>query len=130
MARVTTKGKLALAASLVVLGFVLPVLVQARQTSAEVATVKLADLPQQGRETYGLIHQGGPFPFQRDGSVFGNRERILPLQKRGYYLEYTVSTPGASTRGARRMVCGGLPKTPDACYYSGDHYVSFRKVVQ
>ncbi len=130
MARAATAGKLALATSLLVLGFLLPVLVQAKQAAGEAATIKLADLPPQGRETYELIHQGGPFPYQKDGSVFGNRERILPAQKRGYYLEYTVSTPGAKTRGARRLVCGGHPKTPDACYYSGDHYASFRKVVR
>ncbi len=130
MARATIKGKLALATSLFVLGILLPVLVQAKQSPGEAATVKLAELPLQGRETYGLILQGGPFPYQKDGSVFGNRERILPAQRRGYYLEYTVSSPGAKTRGARRLVCGGQPKTPDACYYSGDHYASFRKVVQ
>ncbi|MEO5660216.1 MAG: ribonuclease domain-containing protein [Polaromonas sp.] len=94
------------------------------------ATIKIAELPLQGRETYELIHQGGPFPYPKDGSVFGNRERILPAQKRGYYLEYTVSTPGAKTRGAQRLVCGGHPRTPDACYFSGDHYASFRKVVR
>jgi ribonuclease T1 len=93
------------------------------------ATVSLEQLPVQGRETYQRILQGGPFPYDKDGVVFGNRERLLPLEKRGYYREYTVKTPSARTRGARRIVCGGAPKTPDACFYTADHYASFRKIV-
>ncbi len=90
--------------------------------------IALAELPPQGRATYALIHQGGPFPHDKDGVVFGNRERLLPANKRGYYREYTVDTPGARTRGARRIVCGGPPRTPDACYYTSDHYASFRLI--
>ena len=93
------------------------------------ATVTLGELPKQGVETYGLIRQGGPFAYEKDGVVFGNRERLLPLEKRGYYREYTVKTPGSRDRGARRIVCGGQPKTPDACYYTADHYASFRRIV-
>ena len=93
------------------------------------ATVSLAELPRQGVETYRLIHQGGPFPYEKDGVVFGNRERILAPQKRGYYHEYTVATPGERNRGTRRIVCGGAPKVPDACFYTADHYASFRKIV-
>ncbi|WP_050873212.1 ribonuclease domain-containing protein [Comamonas testosteroni] len=94
-------------------------------------TVSLADLPREGRTTYGRILQGGPFSNDKDGSVFGNRERILPRQARGYYREYTVRTPGARNRGARRIVCGGLqPQVPDACFYTGDHYNSFQQIVQ
>lgn len=94
-------------------------------------TVSLADLPREGRTTYGRILQGGPFSSDKDGSVFGNRERILPRQARGYYREYTVRTPGAKNRGARRIVCGGLqPQVPDACFYTGDHYNSFQQIVQ
>ncbi len=92
-------------------------------------TVRLAELPKQGKETYELIRQGGPFPYDKDGTVFGNRERLLPAHKRGYYREYTVKTPGSRDRGARRIVCGGQPRTPDACYYTADHYASFRKIV-
>lgn len=92
------------------------------------ATVVLAQLPAQGRTTYALIQQGGPFPFEKDGTVFGNRERLLPAYPRGYYREYTVKTPGVRHRGARRIVCGGAPRTPDACYYSADHYASFREI--
>ena len=61
--------------------------------------------------------------------VFGNRERLLPLNTRGYYREYTVKTPGSQDRGARRIVCGGPATVPDACYYTADHYASFRKIV-
>lgn len=93
------------------------------------ATIALNGLPAQGLETYQRVHQGGPFPFEKDGVVFGNRERLLPGQKRGYYREYTVRTPGLRSRGARRMVCGGPSTAPEACYYSADHYASFRRIV-
>lgn len=93
------------------------------------ATLSVAELPLQGVQTYTLIHQGGPFDYEKDGTVFGNRERLLPLKTRGYYREYTVKTPGARNRGARRIVCGGEPTTPDNCYYTADHYESFRRIV-
>ncbi len=97
--------------------------------SSEVGSIALSALPQQGQDTQRLIRQGGPFPFDKDGVVFGNRERFLPMQKRGYYREYTVRTPGSRGRGARRIVCGGPATTPDACFYSADHYASFRQIV-
>lgn len=123
-------GKLVITAALVVMG-VLGVQVQARTTAAAGSeqTIALSELPPQGRETFGLISQGGPFPYEKDGTVFGNRERLLPLHPRGYYREYTVRTPGLSHRGKRRIVCGGAPRTPDACYYTADHYASFRRIV-
>jgi ribonuclease T1 len=93
-------------------------------------TVNVAELPRQGRETFELIRVGGPFPYDKDGTVFGNRERQLPIEKRGYYREYTVRTPGSRDRGARRIVCGGPSRTPHACYYTADHYASFRKIVE
>lgn len=92
-------------------------------------TVALQELPPQGQTTYALILGGGPFPYDKDGTVFGNRERQLPASKRGYYREYTVKTPRARNRGARRIICGGKqPQQPDACYYTSDHYSSFRKI--
>jgi ribonuclease T1 len=97
--------------------------------SGGAATVALSQLPPQGIETYQLIRQGGPFQFEKDGVVFGNRERLLPAAKRGYYREYTVKTPRTASRGARRIVCGGPATAPDACYYSADHYANFRKIV-
>jgi ribonuclease T1 len=106
--------------------------VQAREWAASSAidtTVALNQLPPQGIEVYRLIHRGGPFPFAKDGTVFGNRERLLPGEKRGYYREYTVKTPQSVDRGARRIVCGGPAVTPDACFYTADHYASFRKIV-
>lgn len=93
------------------------------------ATITVAELPRQGVQTYELIHRGGPFPYEKDGLVFGNRERLLPAQKRGYYREYTVKTPGSRNRGARRLVCGGPAHQPDICYYTADHYASFRQIV-
>jgi ribonuclease T1 len=91
-------------------------------------TISLAELPKQGAQIHALILQGGPFVHEKDGSVFGNREQLLPAQKRGYYREYTVPTPGAKNRGKRRIVCGGQAKAPDVCYYTADHYASFRKI--
>jgi ribonuclease T1 len=94
-------------------------------------TIHVEELPEEARRTEQLIRVGGPFPYAKDGAVFGNRERLLPRDKRGYYREYTVGTPGARDRGARRIVCGGDERTaPDACYYTADHYVSFKRIVQ
>ena len=107
-----------------------PVTGLARMTveTAALPGIALTQLPVQGRKTYLLIREGGPFPYEKDGSVFGNRERILPAHKRGYYREYTVRTPGVRGRGGRRIVCGGTPRTPDACYYTADHYASFQAI--
>jgi ribonuclease T1 len=91
----------------------------------------LASLPSEARLTHERILNGGPFPYPKDGIVFGNRERQLPPKARGHYREYTVRTPGAHDRGARRIVCGGIPPTrPDACFYTDDHYASFRRIEQ
>ncbi len=86
--------------------------------------IAAASLPAEARDTLRLIKQGGPFPYPRDGVAFGNYERILPQHPRGYYHEYTVKTPGARNRGARRIVCGPLPE----CYYSSDHYRTFKPI--
>jgi ribonuclease T1 len=125
------------------------------------APISLAELPTEARNTLQLIKNNGPFPYSRDGVVFSNYEHVLPQQQRGYYHEYTVKTPGARNRGARRIVCGIAPARgrpmgspvkgtpPDTrppgglgaaplqssdpfalpeCYYSDDHYRSFRRI--
>ena len=85
-------------------------------------------LPAQARATLEFIRTDGPFPYERDGVVFGNRERILPHRSHGYYHAYTVPTPGLRGRGGRRLVCGGHAADLSECYYSDDHYRSFRKI--
>lgn len=108
------------------------ILVQVNQAADARAlpTLLVTELPLEGQETYQLIRKGGPFPYEKDGTVFGNRERILPREMRGFYREYTVRTPGVKHRGARRIVCGGqIPRNPQTCYYTHDHYASFRVIV-
>ena len=91
---------------------------------ATVPTIVAAQLPTEARTTLKLIEQGGPFPYRKDGVVFGNRETKLPKQRYGYYHEYTVKTPGARNRGARRIVSGSTHEY----YYSDDHYRSFMRI--
>lgn len=91
---------------------------------AAIPEMAAAELPAQARETIALISRGGPFPYERDGAVFGNFEKQLPPQSRGYYREYTVRTPGVKNRGARRIVAG----RGGELYYTADHYQSFRRV--
>ena len=94
-----------------------------------VVAVARAELPSEALATDRLIRSGGPFAHAKDGIAFGNRERLLPPRPRGHYREYTVATPGARDRGARRIVCGGVPPTaPESCYYTDDHYASFRRI--
>ncbi len=103
--------------------------VQARTAAPASASVLLGALPEQAQTTWRLVHSGGPFPYHKDGAVFGNRERRLPAQQQGYYREYTVKTPGAADRGARRIICGGQrPTAPDTCFYTADHYASFNRI--
>ena len=87
-------------------------------------TISLTLLPPEARNTLSLVKQHGPFPFPRDGVEFSNFEHRLPQQPRGYYHEFTVKTPAAHSRGARRIVCGPLPE----CYYTGDHYRTFQRI--
>lgn len=101
---------------------------KARENATDRSEIALAKLPAEARDVLLLIRAGGPFPYERDGVTFGNRERLLPAQRRGYYHEYTVTTPGAKNRGARRIICGGSRRTPDVCYYTDDHYASFRRI--
>lgn len=96
-------------------------------------TIRVAELPPEGRQTLALIKQGGPFPHVRkDGSTFGNFEKRLPMRARGYYREYTVPTPGLKHRGARRIVAGQGACGDVGCsgeyYYTGDHYKTFRRI--
>ena len=93
-------------------------------TTPVLQEVALWTLPIEAKATMQLIKQGGPFPYSRDGVVFGNREKLLPKKQRGYYHEYTVKTPGARNRGARRIVCG----QPTDCYYTADHYQTFKLI--
>lgn len=91
---------------------------------SEAGTIAVADLPNEGRETLRAIKRGGPFAYDRDGVVFGNFERALPKQPRGYYHEYTVKTPGARNRGARRIIGG----RDGEYYYTDDHYQTFKRI--
>lgn len=96
--------------------------VTATPAAAAVGSICYSDLPSQAHTTLDLIARGGPYPYTQDGSVFQNRERILPTRSTGYYHEYTVKTPGSSTRGARRIVTG---QDYQEDYYTADHYASF-----
>ena len=100
-----------------------------------VDTVAVGALPPEGRQTLQLIKQGGPFPHKKkDGSTFGNFEKRLPIQPRGYYREYTVPTPGLSHRGPRRIVAGrgscGDVRCSGEYYYTADHYKTFRRIIE
>jgi guanyl-specific ribonuclease Sa len=103
-----------------------PVTTDEAIAAADAATGWPTFLPPEAVATLEAIERGGPFPYDRDGTVFQNRERLLPERPRGYYREYTVITPGSRDRGARRIVAGGQP--PEAYYYTDDHYRSFRRV--
>jgi len=88
--------------------------------------IEKKQLPKEAIETIALIRKGGPFPHDRDGVTFGNREKLLPARERGWYREYTVKTPGERTRGARRIVAG----RDGTLYYTDDHYQSFRRILE
>lgn len=99
-----------------------------RQGTDGLGTVAVGDLPAEARQTLALIREGGPYPYEKDGSVFGNYERKLPRQRRGYYTEYTVRTPQVRSRGARRIIAGGPDGRPTEFYYTDDHYQTFRRI--
>jgi ribonuclease T1 len=86
--------------------------------------IEATQLPKEARDTLALVKKGGPYPYAKDGTVFGNREGRLPRQKRGYYREFTVKTPGERTRGARRIIAG----PPGEYWYTDDHYATFRRI--
>ena len=100
--------------------------IHAKPTPDGLPVIAITEIPKQAQETVALIKAGGPYPYKRDGVVFSNREKILPKEKRGYYNEYTVKTPGAKNRGARRIVTG----KEGQFYYSDDHYASFKRVLE
>lgn len=116
------------------------------QTKTQAAETRVAELPQEARETLQLIRRGGPYPHERDGVTFGNYEKLLPPAQRGHYREYTVMTPGVRHRGARRIVVGcerqRQASSPSSLlrlahcrdggefYYTADHYRTFRRIVE
>jgi ribonuclease T1 len=91
---------------------------------SDLPAVSFSELPPQAAQTVALIRTGGPFPYQEDGTVFGNFEGLLPAEASGYYHEYTVPTPGASDRGARRIVEGSAGEL----YWTDDHYRTFERM--
>jgi ribonuclease T1 len=88
--------------------------------------IAVADLPKQARDTLALIDRGGPYPYSQDNTVFSNLERVLPERPKGYYREYTVVSPGSSSRGTRRLVVGAQGDI----YFTADHYQTFRQVLR
>lgn len=112
-----------------------PLDAMARQAQSDVAagmagTIAVQQLPNEAQRTLERIQSGGPFPYDKDGSRFGNYERILPQQSRGYYREYTVKT-NSRNRGAKRIVCGGDQRgAANDCYYTEDHYNSFKRITK
>jgi ribonuclease T1 len=100
----------------------------ARGPADGLGSVQIDQLPREAQQTMALIRQGGPFPYSKDGAVFGNYEGVLPKQKRGYYHEFTVQTPRARNRGARRIISGGDPRSAGEYYYTSDHYKTFRRI--
>lgn len=100
----------------------------AAKTSYAAEEIRIDALPAEARDALAHIRAGEAMPYERDGVVFGNREHLLPEKPRGYYHEYTVKTPSARTRGARRIVCGGAVASTTECYYSDDHYRSFKRI--
>ena len=103
-----------------------------RDAAPTFGEVSIHELPWEAHQTLALIKRGGPFPYRKDGTVFGNREKRLPPQPRGYYTEYTVKTPLSRDRGARRIVAGrGAERDPASSgeyYYTDDHYNTFRRI--
>lgn len=90
--------------------------------------ITLAELPKEAREALIVIKQGGPFSYAKDGAIFGNYEGVLPKRKRGYYHEFTVKTPKARNRGARRIITGGDPTSSQEYYYTDNHYATFKRI--
>ncbi len=120
-------GAVILHAALFLLGLLLCFQVAARE-SLQQDVIFVNQLPQEAQATLNPIKQGGPFPYAKDGVVFGNYEGLLPKQRRGYYHEYTVRTPRARNRGARRIITGGNARISGEYYYTDNHYQTFRRI--
>ena len=99
---------------------------KAPSPQSQSGSISLSSLPKETADTLRLIKQRGPFPYSKDGAVFSNYEGFLPAKQTGYYHEYTVITPGSSDRGARRIIAG----SPGEYYYTGDHYRSFKRILE
>lgn len=112
---------------LLLVGLLLSFHVFAR-ASSPLDGIAVSQLPPEAQQTLALIKQGGPFPYAKDGVVFGNYEGLLPKQKRGYYHEFTVKTPRARNRGGRRIIAGGSATSSGEYYYTDNHYASFRRI--
>ena len=93
---------------------------------SQVDVISVSQLPPEARQTLRLVQVGGPFPYSKDGAVFGNRERLLPRKPRGYYREFTVPTPGSRNRGPRRIIAG----RDGEYYYTDDHYRRFKRILE
>lgn len=119
-----TPFRSALAALLLALTCLVPQAAARGSAPDGIREIAAAELPAEARHTVAVIRKGGPYPYERDGVVFGNFEKLLPAKERGYYREYTVRTPGAKSRGARRIVAG----RGGELYYTDDHYRSFRRI--
>jgi ribonuclease T1 len=98
------------------------------RTAGSLDVIAVAELPHEAQATLALIQRGGPFPYAKDGSIFGNYEGILPKRSRGYYREFTVKTPGKRSRGARRIIAGGNSVASADYYYTDDHYATFKHI--
>jgi ribonuclease T1 len=112
-----------IAALLLPLAFA-PAAADAQRAPGAIGEIHAADLPKEARETIAAIRKGGPYPYAKDGAIFSNREALLPKQRRGYYREYTVKTPGERSRGARRIIWG----SGGEFYYTADHYNHFLRI--
>lgn len=120
--RITTLGGIAALLSVLFVGGPVTASAATAPQAAAVGSICYSALPSQAHDTLDLIDAGGPFPYEQDGTVFQNREALLPSRSTGYYHEYTVITPGSSDRGARRIVTG---EEAEEDYYTADHYESF-----
>lgn len=120
----------ALSGMVLALAFMQPSLARQQQAEGLAGTIAVQQLPNEARQTLERIEAGGPFPYEKDGTRFGNYERALPQQQRGYYREYTVKSQKSRNRGAKRIVCGGDQRAANDCYYTEDHYNSFKRITK